>query len=106
MRTYIKATTCIQHPVAHNCQQHPVQDASSKQKSTQKYNPNHQQTGLPHHSALPIRGKTKKQTNKTTQHKARYSKLTRTIAPNLGGQKPKYRKNSALRPGKRRSQPQ
>ena len=38
-----------------------MQDASSKQ---QKYKPNHQQTGLPPHSALPIRGKTNKQTNK------------------------------------------
>jgi len=30
-----------------------VQDASYKQKTKQKYKPNHQQTGLPPHSALP-----------------------------------------------------
>jgi len=41
-----------------------VQDASSKQQTKQKYKPNHQQTGVPPHSALPIRGKTNKQTNK------------------------------------------
>jgi len=41
-----------------------VQDASSKQQTKQKYKPSHQQTGLPPHSALPIRGKTNKQTNK------------------------------------------
>jgi len=39
-----------------------VQDASSKQETKQKYKPNHQQTRLPPHSALPIRGKTNKQT--------------------------------------------
>ena len=43
-----------------NYQQHPVQDASSKQQTKQKYKPNHQQTGLPPHEALPIRGKTNK----------------------------------------------
>ena len=35
----------------------PCADASSKQQTKQKYKPNHQQTGLPSHSALPIRGK-------------------------------------------------
>ena len=38
-----------------------MQDTSSKQKAKQKYKPNHQQTGLPPHSDLPIRGKTSKQ---------------------------------------------
>jgi len=38
-----------------------VQDASSKQQTKQKYKPNQQQTGLPPHSALPIREKTNKQ---------------------------------------------
>jgi len=38
-----------------------VQDTSSKQQTKQKYKPNHQQTGLPLHAALPIRGKTNKQ---------------------------------------------
>ena len=31
----------------------------NKQDKRQKYKPNHQQTELPHHSALPIRGKKK-----------------------------------------------
>ena len=35
-----------------------MQDASSKQQTKQKYKLNHQQTGVPPHSALPIRGKT------------------------------------------------
>jgi len=38
-----------------------VQDTSSKQQTKQKYKPNHQQTGLQPHSALPIRRKTNKQ---------------------------------------------
>ena len=40
-----------------------MQDTSPKQHTKQKYTPHHQQTGLPSHSALPIRGKTNKQTN-------------------------------------------
>ena len=38
-----------------------MQETSSKQQTKQKYKPSHQQTGLPPHSALPIRGKTNKQ---------------------------------------------
>ena len=33
-------------------------------------------------------------------------KLIQTTAPTLGGQKPKERKNSTLKPGKRRPQTQ
>ena len=66
MRTYIKETTGIQDPASPNHQEHPVQDASSKQQTKQKYKPSHQQTGLPPHSALPNREK--KQTK--TQHKS------------------------------------
>ena len=38
-----------------------MQDASPKQQTKQKYKPNHQQAGVPPHSALPIRGKANKQ---------------------------------------------
>ena len=44
-----------------------MQDASSKQQTRQKYKPSHQQTGVPPHAALPIRGKKKQ---KITQHKS------------------------------------
>jgi len=44
-----------------------MQEASSKQQAKQKYKPSHQQTGLPPHSALPIKGKTNK---KKPQHKS------------------------------------
>ena len=82
-----------------------MQDASSKQQTKQKYKPNHQQTGLPPHSVLPIRGETNKQT-KNAAKISRYTKLTQTTGPNLGGQKPKGRKNSTLQPQKRRPQTQ
>ena len=38
-----------------------MRDASSKQQTKQNYKLSHQQTGVPPHSALPIRGKTNKQ---------------------------------------------
>ena len=69
-----------------------MQDASSKQQTKQKYKPNHQQTGLPPHSALPITGKTNK--TKTSAQISRYTKLTQTTGLMLGGQKPKGSKNS------------
>ena len=89
-----------------------MQDASSKQQTKQKHKPSHQHTGLPHHSALPIRGK---QTNKNSAQISPYTKLKQTTGPTLGGQKPKGRKNSTffkeriqfyLKPGKRRPQTQ
>ena len=59
-----------------------MQDASSKQQTKQKYKPNHQQTGVPPHSALPIRGKINKQklsTNLTLYeaHTNRWTNLRR-----------------------------
>ena len=77
--------------------------ASSRQQAKQKHKPNHQQTGLPPHSALPIR---EKQTNKNAAQISPYTKLRQTTGPTLGGQKPKGRKNSTLKPGKRRPQTQ
>ena len=47
-----------------------------------------------------------KQANKNSAQISPYMKLTETTGPNLGGQKPKGRKNLTLSPGKRRSQTQ
>ena len=47
-----------------------------------------------------------KQTNKNSAQISPYRKLTQTTGPTLGGQKPKGRKNSTLKPGKRRPQTQ
>ena len=44
------------------------------------------------------------QTNKNSAQISAYMKLTQTTGPNLRGQKPKGRKNSTLKPGKRRPQ--
>ena len=153
-----------------------MHDASSKQQTKQKYKPNHQQTRLPSHSALPnrkwkwkwsrsvvsdslwphghqaplsmgfsrqdpgvgchfllqgtsqprdrtqvscivdrhftiwatreVKQRKNKQTNKNSAQISSYKMLTQTIGPNLGGKKTKGRKNSTLKPGKRRHQTQ
>jgi len=49
---------------------------------------------LPPHSALHIRGKEKKNSAQISP----YTKLTQITGPNFGGQKPKGRKNSTLKP--------
>jgi len=53
-----------------------VQDASSKQQTKEKYKTNHQQTGLPPHSALPIRGKTNRQKKQKNNNKKLSTNLT------------------------------
>ena len=78
-----------------------MQDASSKRQTKQKYKTNHQQRGLPPHSTLPIRGG-----QKNSAQISLYKKLTETTGLTLGGQKPKGRKNSTLKPGKMRPQTQ
>ena len=102
VRTHTKEITGIQDLTSPNHQQHPVQDASSKQQTKQKYKPNHQQTGLQTHSALSIKGKTNKQTNKNSAQISPYKKLTQTTGSTLGGQKPKRKQSSTLKAGKRR----
>ena len=47
-----------------------------------------------------------KQTNKNSAKISAYMKVTQTTGPTLRGQKPKGRKNSVLKPGKRRPQTQ
>ena len=103
VKTHTKETTGIQDLESPNHQQHPVQDASSKQQTKQKYKPNHQQAGSPPHSANQRKNK---QTNKNSAQISPYGKLAQTTGPILGGKKPKRRKNSTLKPGKRRSQTQ
>ena len=44
--------------------------------------------------------------NKNSAQISLYTKLTQTTGPTLGGQKPKGRKNSTMKPGKRRPQTQ
>ena len=50
--------------------------------------------------------KNKQQQQNNSAQISPYRKLTQTTGPNLGGQKPKGRKNSTLKPGKRRPQTQ
>ena len=62
-----------------------MKDTSSKRQTKQKYKSNHQQTGLPPHSALPVRGKT----NKNSAQISPCEKLTQTTRPNLEGRNQK-----------------
>ena len=114
VRTHTKETTWIL--TSPNHQLHPVQDSSSKQQTKQKYKPNHQQAGLPPLSALPIRGKSESevtQSLRATPWKTNKQKLSTNLTlceayqatgPTLAGQKQKGKKNSTLKPGKRRPQ--
>ena len=52
----------------------------------------------------PSEEKQSKQTNKNSAQISPYTKLTQTTGPTLVGQKPKGRKNSTFKPGKRRPQ--
>ena len=79
-----------------------MQDTSSKQQTKIQTQPSADRL-LPH-SALPIRGKTNKQKN--SAQISPHTKLTQITGPTLGGQKPKGRKNSTSKPGKRRPQTQ
>ena len=85
-----------------------VQDASSKQQQQKNANPVISRQD--YHLTQPCPSEVK-QINKQTKKKANnsaqispYTKLTQTTGPTLGGQKPKGRKNSTLKPGKRRPQ--
>ena len=113
VRTDTKETAWIQDPATPNPQEHSVQDTSSKWQIKQKQKPNHQQTGLPPHSALPIRGKTNKQIK--TQHKSHPIQSYTNHCTKLRRTETIGRKNStffkeriqlSLKPGKRRPQTQ
>jgi len=82
-----------------------------KHQTRQKLKKQSQAIGLPPHSAIAIEGEEGGGGNSPSptrkQEKfAPYRNLTQTIGPNLQGQKPKERKNSTLKPGKKRPQAQ
>ena len=81
-----------------------MQDASSKQQTKNQTQSSADRSTT---SVSLAHQRKNKQTNK--QNSAQilpYKKLTQTTGPTLGGQKPKGRKNSNLKPGKRRPQTQ
>jgi len=57
-------------------------------------------------SSLAHQRKTNKQTNKNSAEIPPYRKLTQITGPTLGGQKPKGRKKSTMKPEQRRPQTQ
>ena len=66
-----------------------MQDTSPKQQTKQKYKPNHQQAGLPPHSAFLQRKNKQAKANKNSAQISSFKKLTQTTGPTLGGQKQK-----------------
>ena len=112
VRTHTNETTWMQETASPNHQYHPVQDASSKQQKKQKYKSNHQQTGLPSHSALPIRAKTNKEKFSTniTLHDAYTNHWTKLRSAETKGRSNstffKERIQLSLKRGKRRPQTQ
>ena len=77
-----------------------MQEASN---SKQNKNANPITSRQDHHLTQPCPSE-EKQTNKNSAQISPYAKLIQTAGPNLGGQKPKGRKNSTLKPRKRRPQ--
>ena len=57
-------------------------------------------------TSLSLAHQRKNKQTKNLEQISPYMKFTQTTAPTLGEQKPKGRKNSALKPGKRRPQAQ
>ena len=115
LRIHTKETTWIQDPASPNHQQHPVKDASSKQQTKQKYKLNYhtgyriiiQETAYRIATSLSLAHQRKnKQTNKNSAQILPYIKFTQNPEPTLGGKKPKGKKNSILKSGKRRPQTQ
>ena len=75
-----------QSPVAPCARRLTKKTKNKTKQKTQKYKPNHQQTGLPPHSALPNRGKNNKQTSSEKAAKiSPYMKLTQPTGPTLEG---------------------
>ena len=80
-----------------------MQDNSSKQQTKQKYKQKSSADGITTSQSCPSEeNQINKQIN--SAQISPYTNLTQTTGPNLGGQKPKGRKNSTLKPGKRRPQ--
>ena len=102
MRTHTKETTRIQDP---SITQPPVAPCAGRliqTTNTTKVQTQSSADRIITSLRLAHQRKTNKQTNKSHP----IQMLTQTTGPTLRGQKPKRRKNSALKPGKRRPQTQ
>ena len=101
VRTHTKETTVVQDPASPNHQQHPLQDPHLKYKQNKNTNPIISRQDYHLTQLCPSE---EKQTNKNSAQISPYRKLTQTTGQILRGQKPTGRKNSTLKPQKRRPQ--
>ena len=107
VRTHTKGTTVIQHLASPNTSSTPCRTPHLNNKQNKNTN---QITSIQDYHLTPScpseEKQTNKQANKNSAQISPYMKLMQTTAPTLGGQKPKGRKNSTLKSGKRRPQTQ
>ena len=105
VRTHTKGTTVIQHLASPNTSSTPCRTPHLNNKQNKNTN---QITSIQDYHLTPScpseEKQTNKQTNKNSAQISPYMKLTETTGPTLGGQKSKGRKNSTLKPGKRKPQ--
>jgi len=102
VRTHTKETTCIQDPASPRNRTLCRTPHGNKQNNNT--NPNISRQA--YHLTQSCQSE-EKQTNKQNSAKiSPYTKLIKTTRPNLGGQKPKGRKNSNLKSGERRPEAQ
>ena len=83
-----------------------MQDASSKQQTKQKIQNQSSADRITTSLSLAQQRKNKQTNKQKLSTNLTLYKLAQTPGPNLGGQKPKGRKNSTLKPGERRTQTQ
>ena len=107
MRTHTKETTRIQDP---SITQPPVAPCAGRLIQTTNTTKVQTRSSADRiiTSLSPAHQRKNKQTNKkkTLSSISPHRKLTQTTGPTMGGQKPKGRKNSTLKPGEERLQTQ
>ena len=96
-------------PLEYKTQYHPTTSSTMCRtphlNNKQNKNTNRNISRQDYHLTQPCPSE-EKQANKNSAQISPFMKLTQTIRPTLGGQKLKGRKNSTLKPGKRRPQTQ
>ena len=103
VRTHTKETTSIQDQASPNQDLHITLCRTPHLNNKQNKNTNPITSRQDYHLTQSCPSE-EKQTNKNSAQVSPYRKLTQTAEPTLGGQKPKGRKNSTLKPRKRRPQ--
>ena len=100
-RRHTKETTAVQDPASPGHQQQTEQEASSKRQTERKHRPSVSRQR--HHPTPPYPSE---EEHTDSAQVSPYEGLTHATAPTSSREKPKGRKNSTVKPGKRRPQTQ